>query len=145
MPNLVQICPNLPKFHCFLAQLAFGDFHRPVENLPTLKPIRLPFELSGVCSPSEANYCSNPFEVFSSKVVLFAFFWRKWQLFKGNEYMYFYGAMCINMHSRLVCIGLYQIVQNISQYYYVDARAIEIVWPFFNGLNYVYNLKKSNI
>ena len=36
--------------------------------------------------------------------------------------MYFYGAMCIKMQSRLVCIGLYQIVQNISQYYYVDAR-----------------------
>ena len=26
--------------------------------------IKLPFILSGVCSPSEANYCSNPFEVF---------------------------------------------------------------------------------
>ena len=24
----------------------------------------MPFILSGVCSPSEANYCSNPFEVF---------------------------------------------------------------------------------
>ena len=24
----------------------------------------MPFTLSGVCSPSEANYCSNPFEVF---------------------------------------------------------------------------------
>ena len=29
-----------------------------------LEPIKLPFILSGVCSPSEANYCSNPFEVF---------------------------------------------------------------------------------
>ena len=28
-----------------------------------LEPIKLPFILSGVCSPSEANYCSNPFEV----------------------------------------------------------------------------------
>ena len=25
----------------------------------------MPFILSGVCSPSEANYCSNPFEVLS--------------------------------------------------------------------------------
>ena len=29
-----------------------------------LESIKLPFILSGVCSPSEANYCSNPFEVF---------------------------------------------------------------------------------
>ena len=29
-----------------------------------LEPIELPFILSGVYSPSEANYCSNPFEVF---------------------------------------------------------------------------------
>ena len=28
-----------------------------------LEPIKLPFILSGVCSPSEANYSSNPFEV----------------------------------------------------------------------------------
>ena len=27
-------------------------------------PIKLPFILSGVCSPSLANYCSNPFEIF---------------------------------------------------------------------------------
>ena len=26
----------------------------------------MPFTLSGVCSPSEAKYCSNPFEVFSA-------------------------------------------------------------------------------
>ena len=35
--------------------------------LEPVKPFRLPFNLSGVCSPSEANYCSNPFEVFESK------------------------------------------------------------------------------
>ena len=29
-----------------------------------LEPFELPFILSGVCCPSEANYCSNPFEVF---------------------------------------------------------------------------------
>ena len=29
-----------------------------------LEPIELPFTLNGVCSPSEANYCSNPFEIF---------------------------------------------------------------------------------
>ena len=29
-----------------------------------LEPIKLPFILSGVCSPSVANYCANPFEVF---------------------------------------------------------------------------------
>ena len=33
-----------------------------------LEPIKLPFILSGVCSPSEANYCSNPFEVFYIKI-----------------------------------------------------------------------------
>ena len=35
----------------------------PVEEF-ALELIKLPFILSGVCSPSEANYCSNPFEVF---------------------------------------------------------------------------------
>ena len=29
-----------------------------------LEPLEFPFILSGVCSTSEANYCSNPFEVF---------------------------------------------------------------------------------
>ena len=33
-----------------------------------LEPLRLPFILNGVCSPSEANYCSNPFEVFFRKL-----------------------------------------------------------------------------
>ena len=30
----------------------------------SLEHNKLPFILSGVCSPSEANYFSNPFEVF---------------------------------------------------------------------------------
>ena len=29
-----------------------------------LEPMKLPFILSGICSPNEANYSSNPFEVF---------------------------------------------------------------------------------
>ena len=38
-----------------------------------LEPIELPFILSGVCSPSEANYCSIPFEVF------FLVFFHEWK------------------------------------------------------------------
>ena len=38
--------------------------------IPCLEPIKLPFILSGVCSPSEANYCSNPFEVLSKALSL---------------------------------------------------------------------------
>ena len=38
----------------------------------TLEPIKLPFTLSGVCSPSEANYCSHPFEVFMKFFDLFS-------------------------------------------------------------------------
>ena len=37
-----------------------------------LEPIKSSFILSGVCSPSEANYCSNPFEVF---------FFQNWAVF----------------------------------------------------------------
>ena len=46
-PSLAQLGPTWPN----LAQLA-------------LEPIKLHFILSGVFSPREANYCSNPFEVF---------------------------------------------------------------------------------
>ena len=34
-------------------------------SLPALVPIKLSLILRGVCSPSSANYCSNPFEIFS--------------------------------------------------------------------------------
>ena len=54
------------------AQLGLGDFSKPMHwslLCFALEPIELPFILSGVCSPSEANYCSNPFEV-SSKICL---------------------------------------------------------------------------
>ena len=36
-----------------------------------LEPIELPFTLNGVCSPSEANYCSNPFEIFLDVIGIF--------------------------------------------------------------------------
>ena len=58
----------------------------PVEEF-ALESIKLPFILSGVCSPSEANYCSNPFEVFfiefKMKIIEFAkykkvFLEKKW-------------------------------------------------------------------
>ena len=38
----------------------------------SLEPLELPFILSGVCSPSEANYCSNPFEVLINALNFFA-------------------------------------------------------------------------
>ena len=50
-----------------------------------IEPIKLAFILSGVCSPSEANYCSNPFEVFirflkadSKKRKPFPLHWKIW-------------------------------------------------------------------
>ena len=46
-PSQAQLGPAWPN----LAQLA-------------LEPIKLHFILSGIFSPREANYCSNPFEVF---------------------------------------------------------------------------------
>ena len=51
-----------------LAQLGFGDFPKPIIEEFALESIELPFILSGVFSPSEANYCSNPFEVFSQRI-----------------------------------------------------------------------------
>ena len=58
--------PSLPKLG--LAQFGFGDFPKPMHwglLRIGLEPLEFPIILSGVCSPSEANYCSNPFEVFS--------------------------------------------------------------------------------
>ena len=90
-PKLAQTCLNLPKLAPKLAQtcpilpfLLFLLFYKKmwlkkvlaelslalVISLSqctgacwefALEPIKLPFILSGVCSPSEANYCSNPF------------------------------------------------------------------------------------
>ena len=81
---IAQTCPNLPKiaftlfFHCLnkkmwlqkvLALLSLALVISLIQCTGVcwevaLEPIELPFILSGVCSPSEANYCSNPFEVF---------------------------------------------------------------------------------
>ena len=80
---IAQTCPNLPKiaftlfFHCLnkkmwlqkvLALLSLALVISLIQCTGVcwevaLEPIELPFILSGVCSPSEANYCSNPFEV----------------------------------------------------------------------------------
>ena len=84
---IAQTCPNLPKiaftlfFHCLnkkmwlqkvLALLSLALVISLIQCTGVcwevaLEPIELPFILSGVCSPSEANYCSNPFEVLLSK------------------------------------------------------------------------------
>ena len=81
---IAQTCPNLPKiaftlfFHCLnkkmwlqkvLALLSLALVISLIQCTGVcwevaLEPIELPFILSGVCSPSEANYFSNPFEVF---------------------------------------------------------------------------------
>ena len=42
----------------------------------------MPFILSGVCSPSEANYCSNPFEVFFSISIFRPFLEFAFDVFK---------------------------------------------------------------
>ena len=83
---IAQTCPNLPKiaftlfFHCLnkkmwlqkvLALLSLALVISLIQCTGVcwevaLEPIELPFILSGVCSPSEANYCSNPFEIFFS-------------------------------------------------------------------------------
>ena len=77
-----------------------------------LEPIKLPFILSGVCSPSEANYCSNPFEVFlyslrsmpiQSKYVVpyiihtHASYWKKARLFK------YYNPLTDGKHQNSRC------------------------------------------
>ena len=51
-----------------------------------LEPIKLPFILSWVCSPSKANYCSNPFEVF-----FFVFQEKKEQKIAGLEILLTYS------------------------------------------------------
>ena len=83
---IAQTCPNLPKiaftlfFHCLnkkmwlqkvLALLSLALVISLIQCTGVcwevaLEPIELPFILSGVYSPSEANYCSNPFEIFST-------------------------------------------------------------------------------
>ena len=81
LPKLVQICPNLPFLlfcHCFDKKMWSKNVFAWL-NLAlvislnqcigacwefALELIELPFIFSGVCSPSEANYFSNPFEVF---------------------------------------------------------------------------------
>ena len=87
LSKLAQTCPNLPKiaqiypfpFSLFykkmwlkmvLAEVSLALVISPSQCTGAcwefaLEPIALPFILSGVCSPSEANYCSNPFEIFT--------------------------------------------------------------------------------
>ena len=64
--SFAQICSALLNFawaifwgHCTGAFWAF-----------TLEHIKLPLILSGVCSPSSANYCSNPFEIIFLLLVI---------------------------------------------------------------------------
>ena len=97
---IAQTCPNLPKiaftlfFHCLnkkmwlqkvlaLLSLALVISLSQCTGVcweVALEPIELPFILSGVCSPSEANYCSNPFEVLLYKST----FWSKnWKTIKN--------------------------------------------------------------
>ena len=64
-----------------------------------LEPIKLPFILSGVCSPSEANYCSNPFKVFMILLNTIRNF--SWEIFLGssitvkfNEYLICFFQFC---------------------------------------------------
>ena len=55
-----------------------------------LEPLRLRFVLSGVCSPSEANYCSNPFEVFIKKPRFFFLLLkdsRRWKQLMMLDYL----------------------------------------------------------
>ena len=47
-----------------------------------LEPIKLPLILSGVCSPSSAIYCSNPFEIL---VCVFIVVWRGCWLIRIDE------------------------------------------------------------
>ena len=56
-------------------QLGLVDFPKPMHwSLLSfaLEPIELPFNLSGVFSPSEGKYCSNPSEVFSNRYNTFS-------------------------------------------------------------------------
>ena len=66
-PSLAQLGPAWPS----LAQLgpawsSLAQLGPAWPNLAqlALEPIKLHFILSGIFSPREANYCSNPFEVF---------------------------------------------------------------------------------
>ena len=78
LPKLAQTCPNLPKLaKTWLgsARLSFALVISPSQCTGAcwefvLEPLELPFILSGVCSPSEANYCSNPFEVFTLVLII---------------------------------------------------------------------------
>ena len=93
LPKLAQTCPDLPKLaqnypklpkivqNSFSPILSFLWIKKGLACLTlalvislsqctgacwefVLESIKLPFILSGVCSWSEVNYCSNPFEVF---------------------------------------------------------------------------------
>ena len=87
LPKIALTCPYLPKFsffcffYCFNKKMWLKKFLASLSlalviSLShwtgtcwefTLEPIILPLTLSGVYSPSEANYCSNPFEVLFIK------------------------------------------------------------------------------
>ena len=66
LSQLVPACPSLSQLVPACPSLAQLGPARPSLAQLALEPIKLHFILSGVFSPREANYCSNPFEVFNS-------------------------------------------------------------------------------
>ena len=70
LSKLAQTCPNLPKLAQTCPNLAWLSLALVISLSQctracwefALESLELPFILSGFCSPSEANYCSNPFE-----------------------------------------------------------------------------------
>ena len=62
---LVPACPSLSQLvPAWPSQAQLGPAWPNLAQL-ALEPIKLHFILSGIFSPREANYCSNPFEVLS--------------------------------------------------------------------------------
>ena len=99
LPKLAQNCPNFPFLlfsHCFYKKMGIKKRFSLalVKSLNhwteaclefTLEPIKLPFTLSGVCSPNEGIYCSNLFEVFLefSYSLMIYDFWSDHRGFRG--------------------------------------------------------------
>ena len=63
-----------------------------------LEAIELPFSLSGVCSPSEANYCSNPFEVFFLVWIKKRDFHSLWKLAYSTVYIFFVWKLYVHAY-----------------------------------------------
>ena len=130
---IAQTCPNLPKiaftlfFHCLnkkmwlqkvLALLSLALVISLIQCTGVcwevaLEPIELPFILSGVCSPSEANYCSNPFEVF---------IWKPMFLGRFEEIL-----SCKSISSSIhICTWRYW-----PENYFQTSKFIEIKCPYY--------------